>query len=169
MPAEQLAQRRDRMGWLERRDDALRPGHQAERLDRLVIGRVEDLQATGRVERGELRPDARVVETGGDRVRLDDLAIVVLEQVRARAVQDAGRATGQGGGVMAGRDALPGRLDADRAARRGSPMNRLRRPMALEPPPTQAIATSGSRPSIQRSCAAASSPMTRWRSRTMRG
>ena len=82
---------------------------------RLGVGGIEDLQAPGSVERRELGPDARVVEAGGDRVRLDDLAVPVLEQVRARAVQDAGRAAGQGRGMVAGRDPLPGRLDADQA------------------------------------------------------
>ena len=39
-----------------------------------------------------LRPDAGVVEPGGDRVRVEDLAVVVGEQRRARAVQHAGAA-----------------------------------------------------------------------------
>ena len=51
----------------------------------------------------------------------------------------------------------------------GSPMNRSSRPIAFEPPPTQASARSGSRPSTAASWAAASSPMTRWRSRTIVG
>ncbi len=41
----------------------------------------------------------------------------------------------------------------------GSPMNRASRPMALEPPPTQARARSGRRPSTAWSWAAASSPI----------
>ena len=43
-------------------------------------------------------------------------------------------------------------------------------PMEFEPPPTQAMATSGAaRPVCLRNCARASRPMTRWKSRTMRG
>ena len=37
-----------------------------------------------------LGSDARVVEAGGDRVRVGDLAVVVGEHRRARAVQDGG-------------------------------------------------------------------------------
>ena len=75
------------------------------------VGRRGDLEPAGRGERGELRPDARVVEPGRGRVRLDDLAVAVLEHQRARAVEDPGRAADDGRGVAAGRDAVPGRLD----------------------------------------------------------
>ena len=52
-----------------------------------------------------LRTDARVVEPGRDRVRVEDLPVVVREDRRARAVQDAGAAGAQG--------RCPRRLDAD--------------------------------------------------------
>ena len=42
-------------------------------------------------------------------------------------------------------------------------------PIALEPPPTQARTASGSRPSRSSTCSRASSPMTRWKSRTIAG
>ena len=42
-------------------------------------------------------------------------------------------------------------------------------PMALEPPPTQAVTASGSAPVSSSTCARASSPMTRWKSRTITG
>ena len=42
-------------------------------------------------------------------------------------------------------------------------------PMALEPPPTQAITASGSRPVVSSTCSRASRPMTRWKSRTIIG
>jgi len=44
-----------------------------------------------------------------------------------------------------------------------------KRPMAFEPPPTQATTRSGSFPVSFRACARASSPMTRWKSRTIIG
>ena len=50
-----------------------------------------------------------------------------------------------------------------------SSTNGMKVPIAFEPPPTQAIARSGSRPACSRSCARASSPMRRWRSRTSAG
>ena len=59
-----------------------------------------------------LGADARVVETGRDGVRLLDLAVLVLHQVAAHAVDDAGhtppdgRATGRLGAHQAG-----GRVD----------------------------------------------------------
>ena len=44
-------------------------------------------------------------------------------------------------------------------------------PMALEPPPTHAVTTSGTWPMPRTAshCARASSPMTRWNSRTIHG
>ena len=48
-------------------------------------------------------------------------------------------------------------------------MNRPSSPIAFEPPPTQARARSGSRPSTATTWAAASSPIRRWRSRTIVG
>ena len=52
-----------------------------------------------------LGPDAGVVEPGRDRVRVDDLAVLVGEQRRARAVEDAGAARAEA--------RRAGRLDAD--------------------------------------------------------
>ena len=52
---------------------------------------------------------------------------------------------------------------------RVSLMKGQKRPMALEPPPTQATTRSGSLPVIRRDWALASSPMTRWKSRTIMG
>jgi len=46
-------------------------------------------------------------------VRLDDLTVVVLQEVGAVAVQHAGPATGQAGGVLAGFDAMTSGLDTD--------------------------------------------------------
>src|SRR5436309_4044839 len=54
-----------------------------------------------------LRADARVVEAGRDRVGVQNLAVRVGEQRRARAVQDAGAARAEAGRA--------GRLDADEA------------------------------------------------------
>ncbi len=42
-------------------------------------------------------------------------------------------------------------------------------PIAFEPPPTQAAIASGSRPTRSSTCSRASSPMIRWKSRTMVG
>jgi hypothetical protein len=70
--------------------------------------------------------------------------------------------------VPPGLDAIARRLD-DRQAHRRLTDEPGEQPIAFEPPPTQAIARSGSRPSTANNCAAASSPIRRWRSRTIVG
>ena len=67
--------------------------------DRRVLGAADGVQV------GVLGPDARVVEPGRDRLGLLDLAVLVLHQVAAHAVDDAGDAAPDGGAA--------GRLDAD--------------------------------------------------------
>src|SRR5690606_16509641 len=59
--------------------------------------------------------DAGVVQAGTDAVRLGDLAVVVLQDVGAVAVQHAGAALLQRGRVLAGVQPLAGGLDADQA------------------------------------------------------
>ena len=86
--------------------------------DRLVVGRGVVLGAARGGERGVLRADARVVEAGADRVRLEDLAVLVLEEQRPGAVQHAGDAAGHRRAVLARLEAEPARLDADEARRR---------------------------------------------------
>ena len=51
----------------------------------------------------------------------------------------------------------------------GSGRKAWNRPIAFDPPPTHAIAASGSRPVRSRICRRASTPMTRWKSRIMAG
>ena len=62
---------------------------------------------------GVLGPDARVVEPGADRVRLEDLAVLVLEEQRAGAVQHARARPGS-----ATRRACPTRARGRRPRRR---------------------------------------------------
>ena len=73
------------------------------------------LGAADRGEPGVLGADARVVEAGRDRVRLDGLAVLVLQQVAARAVQHAGAALGDRRRVPLGVDALAAGLEAVQA------------------------------------------------------
>ena len=47
--------------------------------------------------------------------------------------------------------------------------NSWKMPIALDPPPTQAITASGRRPAISCTWRRASTPMTRWKSRTIMG
>src|SRR3546814_10190253 len=62
-----------------------------------------------------LRPDSGIVEAGRDRMRVGDLAVVVLQQVGAVAVQHARPPAGERGRVLSARNAVAGRLDADDA------------------------------------------------------
>lgn len=110
-----LQRTRQGVGALDRGDDALRAREQAQGLHGRVVGDRAVLAAAAVLEVGVLGADARVVQTGRDRVRLGDLALLVLEDVGPRTVQDAGLARGQRGRVLAGLDAVPGGLAADEA------------------------------------------------------
>ena len=79
-----------RVGRLERRDDALGPAEELEGVDHLGVG---DLLVAGPADGrqvGVLGPDTRVVEAGRDRLGLLDLPELVLHQVALHAVDDPG-------------------------------------------------------------------------------
>ena len=78
---------------------------------------------SGLSQRRQLRPDARVVQAGADRVRLDDLPGSVLGQHRERAVQDAGRTESQRGRVVAEGVAATAGLHADEPGGRPPSLN----------------------------------------------
>ena len=67
------------------------------------------------VQPGMFGADAGVVQPGADAVRLGDLAVIVLQQVGAVAVQHAGSAAGEAGGVLVGIEAAAGGLDTHQA------------------------------------------------------
>ena len=67
------------------------------------------------LERGRGEPPDGGIESGADRVRLFHLAVGILKQHRPRAVDDAHAAGGERRRVMAGLDAVAGRLDGDQA------------------------------------------------------
>ena len=93
-------------------DDPLGRAQQAQRLHRLVVGRGDVLRAADRGEPRVLGPDARVVQAGRDRVGFDGLPVLVLEDEGSRAVQDAGAAALDRGGMARGVDPVAGGLDA---------------------------------------------------------
>ena len=114
-----------------------------ERVHRPVVGGEPVLGAADVVQPGVLRPDARVVQSGGDRVRLDGLAVLVLQQVAARAVQHPGRRRRESW-PRAGRSRRRRRRPRCRpGARRVVREEAWKMPMAFEPPPTQAATASG--------------------------
>ena len=116
------------------------------RLERLVIagGLVAHAPAGG--EQRVLGTDAGIVEAGGHRVGLLDLAVLVLQQHGIGAVQHARAAVRQRRGVVARARAAAAGLDADDLDRLSSGTKAWKAPMELEPPPTQAMTASGSAP-----------------------
>ena len=83
----------------QRRDDALEAAALVERSQCFIVGDRGVFDATDVVQPGMFRTDAWIVETGGNRVGVDDLAVVVLQQEGAVAVKYARNAAGQSGGV----------------------------------------------------------------------
>src|SRR5882724_247980 len=60
-----------------------------------------------------LGPDARIVEARRNRMAFQNLSILVLQQISAVAVKDAGAATEDRSRMLAGRNAVTARFDAD--------------------------------------------------------
>ncbi|MCY1391613.1 hypothetical protein D9M71_64610 [compost metagenome] len=84
-----------------------------ERIQRFVVGDADVLDTLHFVQVGVLRADARVVQAGGNRVGVGDLAVAVLQQVGAVAVQYARDAAGQACGVFVGIDAVAAGFNTD--------------------------------------------------------
>src|SRR5207249_3476991 len=103
---------------LECGDDALGARKEREGVERLAVGARDIPYATAACERRVLRSDAWIVEPRRDRVGLADLAVLVLKDERARAVEHAHLSADDRRGVMPGLDALATRLDADELHRR---------------------------------------------------
>src|SRR4051795_1036004 len=80
---------RERVGRLERRDDALDRGELHERGDRLLVGDRLVAGSPGVAQERVLGAGPRVVEARRDRVRLGDLPVVVLQHRAERAAQEA--------------------------------------------------------------------------------
>ena len=98
---------------------------------------------------------------------LDHLAVVVLEQVRARAVQHAGRPA-ESAAACSPVDAATRRLDPDHAHLRlvEERMEQADRIGAAADAGDQRV---GQAPSLAVICARTSLPITHWKSRTMAG
>ena len=144
----------DGVGGFERRDDALGARQAAGGGQRFGVAGGDVLGAVAIVQPGVLGADHGVIEAGGDGVRERDLAVVVLQQVAVGAVQDAGSAAAKARGVLAERVAAAAGFDADQLRPSASRMKAWKMPMALLPPPTQAMSGSGRRPSASRICRA---------------
>ena len=94
-----------------------------------------------------LGTDAGIVESHRDRVRLERVACVVLQEVAVEAVHHPGLAERDRGAVLAGVQAQARRLGTHERRPPSSgtcAMKGANVPMALLPPPTQATTASGS-------------------------
>lgn len=76
------------------RDDALQLGDQTETAQGLLVGGDDVLRTPRVLEPGVLGSNSGVVESRADRVRLDDLTSLGLEDVRPNTVQDTRLALG---------------------------------------------------------------------------
>ena len=160
-------QMRHRMRRLQRGDDALLLAENLEGGQRGGVIGGDVGRASRRAQIAVLRPDAGIIQPGGDAVRLDHLAVRVLQQIAQRAVQHARTPADERGRVLCRwrRPRPPASTPISRTA--SSPAKGWNMPMALLPPPTQATTTSGRRPSASSICARVSRPITDWKSRTI--
>ena len=83
-----LLQHRQRMGRLQRRNDPLGTGEAIGCLESLVVVDGYDLLAPFFGQVGMQRSYSRVVQPGGDRIRLQDLPVFGLHHQRTRPVDD---------------------------------------------------------------------------------
>src|ERR1700687_1593195 len=90
----------ERMTRFERRNDALQPAERVKGFQRFCVRHRDILSAAGILEPRVLRSHARVIEAGGDRVRRLNLAVAILHEVGAVAVQNARRARAEGSRVL---------------------------------------------------------------------
>src|SRR5690606_33485811 len=86
-----------------------------EGFQHLVVTGVGEIDAFLVAIEGVLGTDRGVIETGADRVRELDLAVVVLKDVGLRALENAELAAFETRGVFAAFDAAAAGFDADQA------------------------------------------------------
>ncbi|MPM47170.1 hypothetical protein SDC9_93878 [bioreactor metagenome] len=99
----------------ERGDDAFGAAQVVEGLQRFAVGDAHVLRAADLLQPGMLGADAGVVQARADGVRLGDLAILILQDESAVAVQHARGAALQRRGVLAAIQAFTSGFHADQA------------------------------------------------------
>ena len=87
-------------------NDAFELGEQDEGLERFAIRGRKIFHPTHVLQPGMLRPDTGIVQPGRNGVRFENLAVAVLQQVGAGAVQNTGRSLGKRCGMAGGIRAL---------------------------------------------------------------
>src|SRR5579859_7654492 len=88
--AGQLCDMGDGMGGFQRRDNAFQLGEQHESVQRLLVGDGMILHPADILEPAMFGTDAGIVQACRNGMGFQDLAVMVLQKVRARAMQHAG-------------------------------------------------------------------------------
>src|SRR4051812_3027569 len=99
----------------ERRENAFELRKRPERGKRLLVGDIRVLGAADRAQPGMFRTYGGVVQACRNRMRELDIAVRVLQHEGPGALEHAGAATRETGGVPAGRDLLPPGFDTNQA------------------------------------------------------
>ncbi len=103
------------MAGLQRRDDALGAAEVVEGVERFLVGDADVFGAADLLQPGMLGPDTGVVQAGADAVGLGDLAVLVLQDEGAVAMQHARAAPLQRCRMLAAVQPLAGGFHADEA------------------------------------------------------
>src|SRR5690349_5227653 len=86
---------------LQRGDDAFGPRQMGASLQRFLV-RSSEVLGSSRVGEGSvLRADGGIIQPSRNRMCQRNLAVSVLQDVRERALQHAGKAAAEAGGVLA--------------------------------------------------------------------
>ena len=102
-----------RMGGLKRGNDALQLAAELECVERFPVGGRDVFHAAGFLQPRMFRPDAGIIEARRNRMAFADLAVFVLQQIGAVAMQHAGLAARQRGAMAIGHvDAMAGGFNA---------------------------------------------------------
>src|SRR5262249_33743076 len=104
---------RECVRWLERGQYSFEPRQQLKCFKRFRVGCGRVLHALQIMQPGMLRPDAWIIKTRRDRMRIDDLAVIVLKEIAALAVQTAEPSADYCRRRLAGLDDRPAGLNAD--------------------------------------------------------
>ena len=88
------------MGWLKRWNDTFGAAEQLECGKGLDIGHVVIPHAANFLKPAMFGADARIIQASGDRMRLGDLAVCILQQIGFVAVEDAGATARQRRGMF---------------------------------------------------------------------
>src|SRR2546423_4510370 len=108
---------RDGVRRFEGRDNSLGFGERLKGAQRFVVGGVNVFDSFFVAQITVLGADRGVIESGGNRMRELDLAVVIRQHERFCALKDAEPPAWKTRGVFAGRNPFAARFDADHADR----------------------------------------------------